>query len=437
MTAPPSRLEYHPMSNAYDAIPPRTRGAWVIHHGRKARAALKGGATFPALETAGQAASLLSSLAATDEITMSKKRVNALSQAAGFNPILELPRILEILQTKRLIDKASDGSIAVVGLTTSATAGHASEIFEELDPSNDERATIVAAETTTDAPLVFDRVAEFIGDEFKLSRADRGDLLQAATSIGFVDAEGEGEDRLVFNGNVFRRGTSLKVKKILDSVKPMEMAKVSELEAKLAAKGCVTLESVIKVLGRDLFDKLRAAGMYDLEFVHNPAGEFGFVTRPSAFHKYNDPMVDDVFDLAKALVAALFYGMNQSAASRGKITMITALLRNLIAGYPVGPATAIGQDYKVLEEAGVLQTWSDRWGYSMKLLKKDVGEMALTVLTKGDVSSDNASTQPLVGSMQGFVGPETSRWSFRGKQTVESKKATRNILESLRTGERF
>ncbi|MCY7280039.1 MAG: hypothetical protein LH610_03935 [Sphingomonas bacterium] len=425
------------MSNAYNAIPTRTRGAWVIHHGRKARAAIKGGSTFPALETAGQAASLLSSLAATDEITMSKKRVDALSQAAGFNPMLELPRILEILQTKRLIDKAKDGSIVVVGLTTSATAGHASEIFEELDPSNDERASIVAAEATTDSPIAFDTVAEFLGDEFKLSRADRSDLLQSATSIGFVDSEGAGADRLVFNGNVFRRGTSLKVKRILDSVKPAEAQKVSELETELAAKGCVTLQRVLEILGAELFDKLRAAGMYDLEFVQNPNGEFGFVTRPSAFHKFNDPMVDDVFDLAKALVAALFYGMNQSASSRGKITMISALLRNLIAGQSVGPATAIGQDYKVLEEAGVLQTWPDKYGYSMKLLKKDVGEMALTVLTKGDVSSDNASTQPLVGSMQGFVGPETSRWNFRGKQTVESKKATRNVLESLRTGVRF
>ncbi|MDP9423562.1 MAG: hypothetical protein M3Q19_12165 [Pseudomonadota bacterium] len=342
-----------------------------------------------------------------------------------------------ILQEKRLIDRANDGSIAVVGLTTSATAGHAAEIFEELEPTKEEKATIVAAEHTTDAPLPFDEVAEFLGDEFKLTREDRVDLLQSSSAIGFVDVEGQGVDRLVFNGNVFRRGTTLKVKRILDSLTPTEMAKVNDVEAKLGAKGCLSLDTVVRMLGRQLFDKLHAASMYDLEFVHNPAGEFGFVTRPSAFHKYNDPMVDDVFDLAKALVAALFYGMNQSTAGRGKITMLSALLRKMIAGEAVGPATAIGQDYRVLEEAGVLQIWPDRWGYSMKLLKKDVGEMALKVLTTGDVSSDNVATQPMVGSMQGFTAPEASRWAFRGKQTFESKKATRNILESLRTGERL
>ncbi len=73
----------------------------------------------------------------------------------------------------------------------------------------------------------------------------------------------------------------------------------------------------------------------------------------------------------------------------------------------------------------------------MKLLKKDVGEMALKVLTTGDAASENAGLQPLIGSMEGYTAPEASRWAFRAKQTVQSKKATRNILESLRTGERL
>lgn len=242
--------------SAFDDIPARVRGAWIIHHGRKARNALKGGAAFPALETAGQAATLLSSFAATDEITLPRRRVEALARAAGFNPKLELPGVLDILTNKRLIDRASDGSIAVVGLTTSATAGHAAEIFEELEPSGEERATVVAAERTTDAPLPFNQVAEFLGDEFKLDRDDRADLLQTASTIGFVDTEGDGVDRLVFNGNVFRRGTTVKVKRILDSLTPAESAKVGDIEQRLASKGCLSLEAVIRILGKELFDKL-------------------------------------------------------------------------------------------------------------------------------------------------------------------------------------
>ncbi len=366
---------------------------------------------------------------------MPKSRVEALAKAAGFNPKLELPRVLEILSQKRLIDLTPAGSVAVVGLTTSATAGHAANIFEELEPTQDERATIVAAERTTETPIPFATASEYLGDEFNLSKRDASELLEVSSQIGFVDTEGAGADRLVFNGNVFRRGTTLKVKRIIDSLSGVDMQKVNELEARLNAKGCLSLDSVTRALGRELFDKLRAAGMYDVHFVHNPMGEFGFVTRPTAFHKFNDPMVDDAFDLAKALVAALSYGMSQSAASRGKITMISALLGKLVAGFEVGPATAIGEDYKILEQAGVIKVRPAGYGFKMKLLKKDVGEMALKVLTTGEASADAVASHPLPGSMLGFTGPEKARWDFRGKQTVQSKKETRNILQSLRTGD--
>ena len=56
-------------------------------------------------------------------------------------------------------------------------------------------------------------------------------------------------------------------------------------------------------------------------------------------------VLDDAFDLAKALVSALFYGMTQSRAGRGRIEVIGLLLRKLIGGGHVGPATAIGEDY--------------------------------------------------------------------------------------------
>jgi len=337
------------MSKAYDAVEKKDEGR--VDHSPRAEGpwCLAGRSRVSGAGTAGRATALLSSLAASDDTTLPKSRVEALAKAAGFNPKLELPQILEILKERRLIDVAANGAVAVIGLTSSATAGYATEIFEELEPTKEEKATIVAAELTTEAPQPFDRVAKYVGDEFGIGKADTSDLLEVSQQIGFVDAEGAGADRLVFNGNIFKRGTTAKVKRILDSLSSADTTRVAQLESRLGTKGCLNLVESKKILGDQLFEKLHAAGMYDVNFVHNPAGEFGFVTRPAAFHKFNDPMVDDVFDLAKALVAALFYGMSQSSASRGKITMLSALLRNLIAGYEVGPATAIGEDYKVLE----------------------------------------------------------------------------------------
>ena len=68
----------------------------------------------------------------------------------------------------------------------------------------------------------------------------------------------------------------------------------------------------------------------------------------------------------------------------------------------------------------------------MKLLKRDIGEMALAVLTTGETSSANVSGL-LPGSMEGYTGPERSRSDFRRKQTSVSKRGTLDILDVLRT----
>src|SRR4051812_16794079 len=67
------------------------------------------------------------------------------------------------------------------------------------------------------------------------------------------------------------------------------------------------------VLGETLFSKTRAAALYDMNIASNEAGDHVFITAPGAFHKFSNPLTEDAFDHAKAPVAALSYGMSQSA----------------------------------------------------------------------------------------------------------------------------
>lgn len=428
-------------SEFYANISAKHKGAWVVHHGQKTSATMAGAAEFPALDTAGKAASLLSQLAASDEeATVSKKRVEALSKAAGLNPKLETPALLGILARQRLVDVSSDGEVAVLGLTSSVTVQHAAAIFEDQEPTGEERATIALAELTSDAPVSAQRTKEFISDEFQLTSQRAEEVLNRSETMGFVDAEGATDTKLLFNGNLFRRDNIAKTKKVLDSLKSHEVALISELDERLAKQGCLPLAEVERHLSPDLLAKLRAAGMYDVNFVSNTAGETGFVTRPAAFHKFNDPVTDDAFDLAKALVAALSYGMSQSSSGRGKIDMIGALLRKLNSGYEVGPATAIGEDYRVLESKGVLKVTKANkgYGYNMRLLKRDVGQMAYNVLITGETSSGASLERPLPGNISAYSGPEASRWRFRQKeQKPASKRQTQDVLEALRTTGNF
>ena len=427
------------MSSRYDAIPKKEKGAWVIHHSQKTVSTQKASAEFPALDAAGKASSLLSQFASSLQTTIPKQTVDAFAQAAGLNPKTELSSLLEILKRRRVIDTSQSGDVSVLGLTTSVTVQHAGDIFEELEPTLEERATIVLADLTSTSPVRQKESLELISDEFSLTKGLTLELLDRSEMIGFVDGEVDGAEKVYFNGNLFRRDSIAKVNRIVSSLSAADGKKISELDELLSKHGCLSISEVERILGVPLFEKLHAAGMYDVNHVMNSSGEHGFVTKPAAFHKFNDPMVDDAFDLAKALVAALSYGMTLRSQGTGRIGSISALLSKLIGGHEIGPATAIGEDYRFLEMKGVIQTRPDpRYGHMMKLRKRDIGQMALAVLTTGEAASLNALDRPFEGSMSGYVGPEQTRSDFRRKrQAPESKKMTRDVLAALRTGGTF
>jgi hypothetical protein len=396
------------MSSRYDSIPKKDKGAWVVHHSQKTASTQNASAEFPAIDAAGKASSLLSRFAASEQLLIPKKRVDAFAQAAGLNPKTELTSLLDMLKRRRVIDTSENGDVVALGLTTGATVQHACDIFEEQDPTAEERAAIVLADAASASPVMRKESIELISDEFSLSSQRVGEFLDRSELVGFVDAEAIDGSRVYFNGNLFRRDNLTKVSRVLGSLSPADHLKLADLDAVLQKKGCVALLEVEKILGTALFDKLRAAGMYDVNHVMNASGEHGFVTRPAAFHKFNDPIVDDAFDLAKALVAALTYGMTLRSRGTGRIGSVAVLLRSLISGREIGPATAIGEDYRVLEMKGVIQTRpGPRYGYLMKLLKKDIGEMALRVLTTGEAASSAALDRPFEGNMSGYAGART------------------------------
>jgi len=112
---------------------------------------------------------------------------------------------------------------------------------------------------------------------------------------------------------------------------------------------------------------------------------------------------------------------------------IEKLIKALIAGRWVGPVEAIGQDYRALEMKGVVEVRPNpRRGFDMKLLKKDVGQIALEVIKAGDASEVILNLPG--ATVTGYVGPEANREGNRRKQQVAGKRQTRDIVMALRTG---
>jgi hypothetical protein len=414
----------------------KTKGSWLIHHTNK----LQGVTNQTGYEKtflAGKAGILLSAISSNNQVTINNDRLTVLAKAANINTTFELPKLIEVLQKQQLIDTAG-GGIAVLGVTTAKTLQHTSDIFDALTPGSTEVATIALAELASVEPVLADHVAVELADSFQLGKAEIGQLMSDSEQIGFVDAEklSPGET-LLFNGNLFRRETTRKIKAVLDSLTSAEQSKLNELTETLKKQACVDTDFASKLLGEPLFKKVTAIGLFDISVVSNSTEDVGFLTLPSAFSKYSNSMVDDAFDLAKAFVSSVTYGMTKSAYARGQIHMVDALLSALVRGESVGPVNAIAQDYKVLELKGVVEvktgTKKGRTGPMLRLLKTEVGELALQAIRQGDVSEHSLSSLP-TAAVTTFSGPEHNREKVRRAQTKMSPKATNDMLSILRTG---
>lgn len=414
----------------------KTQGSWLIHHTNK----LQGVTNQNGYENtflAGKAGILLSAISSDNELTINNDRLNVLAKAASINTTFELPKLVDVLQQHKLVDK-SKGGVAVLGVTTGTTLERTADIFEALSPNATEAAALVFAERASSSPVLAKDVQADIADHFKLSNSNVTQLFFEAEKIGFVDAEKlGGQETLYFNGNLFRRDTTRKIKAVLDSLSIADQAKLNELTDTLRRSACVSVDQAKIVLGEALFQKITAIGLFDVNVVSNSVEDVAFMTLPSAFCKFSNSMVEDAFDLAKAFVSSITYGMTKSAYERGQIQMVGALLSALVRGESVGPVRAIAEDYKILELKGVVEvkkgSKNGRSGPMLTLLKKEVGELALQAIRQGDVSEHSLNALPSA-AVTLYSGPEANREKIRRNQAANSPTATNDMVSILRTG---
>lgn len=389
---------------------------------------------FDSISFAGKCGTLLSAISAENQAQITQVRLEALAKANHISPKTEIPGILGELERQKLISRGA-GGLEVLGITGNTVLEYTATVFEESNRENYEDAVIELSEIASEVPLTDKHAAKIISDKFQLVSTNAENTIQLANTIGFFDLESiSNSEKLLFNGNLFRRDEAKKVNAILNSLKTSESALLVELNQKLQAAGCLPMQSVITILGQDLFEKLHSIGMFDVSIVGNDSGKNYFVTRPAAFSKFTNSIADDALDLAKALVASLTYGMTISSYYRGRIQIVSALMKKLISGGEVGPATAIGNDYQALELKGVVRVMPAYGGmFTMKLLKPEVGRLALAVIQDGDITSESVPQLPGARVTE-YVSPEKTREIQRKDSSPAVKLGTRNLLNEIRTG---
>ncbi len=412
----------------------RTEGAWIIHHTKKLQDVTRA-SDFEDIELAGKCGLLLSSLAASDEqSTLNTEKVNAISESLNINKKLELPVIKNTLKEAQLIDVSKSGDVSVLGITTSSVLTHTSELFNESS-DNFQKAALEITNYSSDKPINESLLQEYIGDTYKLDSKTNLKLFQQAEEIGLIDYELLDNEKTYFNGNLFKKDSLNKTVKVLSSLSSEDSRKVTDLDSIITKEGCVSIEIALAVLGQNLLSKLQSIAMYDFNEVSNDTHSKVFLTKPSSFAKFGNPFEDDALDMAKAFISSLIYGMKISSSNRGKIqdySMLVNTLNKLLRGERVGPCTAIGKDYQVLELNRVIKLeHSHGTRYYMKLLKYDIARLALDVIEKGDLAEQSTLEINLnSSSVSNYTGPEKNRTKLRRKRTTSN---SLNVGELLRT----
>lgn len=419
---------------------PRTVGAWVVSHTAKLKTVHVPG-QFDTLSWAGQFGILLSVLSASEVQTLPVAKLQALAKANGINQHSDLPGLLQTMIARHLIAPGDNEDVHILGLTHGSVLEKTAQFFEELGPDPEERAAIAVAEAVSEAPIRTAALSELVSDEFKLTNAQTSDFLTRAEQIGFVDAEDldrTNRDKLYFNGNIFRVNDAQKTMRVLQSLTGPEQSKVREFDEIVATRGFATVDEGRAVLSEKLFEKLQAIALFDVNRVANDHEEVLYVTRPAAFAKYGNPWEEDTLDYAKALVSSLAYGMTRRERGAARIEVLERLLRKLIDGAWLSANSAAGVDYRYLELKNVVQTkphpeWS---GYhELRLLKREVGIVALEVLTQGRGSSEGVLEKLPESPVTSYLGPEANRVKVRKKTSVEvSDRKLADMLTSIRTG---
>lgn len=420
----------------------KTKGAWLLAQSKSLDGyAGPGAARLENVSYSGKIGRLYNLLRRySDEastFTISKQTVEKACQLNGVDkPARQMG--LQVLKDAGRIDVAADGSVAVLGATTQAVLEATAEIFDDQNPSSDEQAIIDLSERVSGKPVKRAEAEEYISDTHKLKKADAASLVDLSKSTALIDEEGERGHGILFNSHTFRDGKyAQKAHRVLEQLKADERARLSEVQDKLSRRGALYDAEVEKVLGSDLYKRLVSVGLFDRMEVSNSTESVGYIASPNDFQKYGRPFEEDPIDDAKALIASLTYGQTRSSYTRGQITMPEALIRALVRGDELaaraGGVRAIGEDYRELEARQVVEVTEKSSGrYTMRLLKKDVGDLALTIVRGGAASQEAVLMD---GSpARAFKGPHAARNEVRAKNDVTDKRFVHDALDRLRSG---
>lgn len=372
---------------------------------------------FDALNNSGKAGRLLGLIRGNTRIENMKK----LEKLAGTMGIGKrelkntiLPE-LEIVTEKKL-ELRRDSLNEIIGieeyfLENEEVLSAAGDYFEYMEPEDTERITVQTLASTKRLPTSSSELYSELNDGYNEENIEKALAYQ--------------EQFMLLKKNVIKEETIYsneyiwagKQDKIIYPLQQLDIVSKEELEAfiEMPQKTQGTSEKQID-LNSQLIILAKKTGIIDpvtIKTKRNFEQNFLFTSNFLGA----ESLVDDILDDLKLLISAIRFGTKFTPYSR--LSNPILFLEKLVSGARVGPHSANGTDYVLLESRGIVKiTPSHQSGrFYMELIKKDVGEMALRILRASNFDIESSIVT------HDFSSDEENSVQFESPEYVRMKMA--------------
>lgn len=394
---------------------------------------------FGATYLAGRAGFLLSSLRNQRRLAWRKFKAHA-ATAHIDGPTLQ-NQVVPWLQKSGFIDVASGDNPTVVCnvLDHDAILRATSRFFQTLDPTPEEVAILALLDCGIRAPTLRSKALDEVDADSEDVLLRALDLARRYNILRVLEGPGVSQpvvySPLVWGDHIGKAGKALAnmpavqreaVLHLIDRVRKYQG--LPEASARAEAEALGFAGAVDLAVGVGLLDRTEITTK---DGVRNP-----FLTTP---HLYGEIAVEhgrDVCDRVRLFLDSIRHGQHYGRWHTGKIDNPVRLLTRLLTSGEIGPCTAIGSDYILVERAGVVnvQESDHKPGqFVMRLVQEDTVALIRDILDH----EERPANMGLVGGGSAGLGQDRFLSAEHGRAQVGElpgpmAEAATDLLRSLR-----
>lgn len=345
---------------------------------------------FDNLNLSGKAGRLLGAIRGTSSIDNMKK-MEKMAQAVGIQK-----KELHMIILPEL-EKGSDGVIELNKTITGDIIGLneyifeqktvleiSGQLFENNNPSDLERITIETMDETKRAPLLESELFHHLAKQgFQEQNITLSTHLQSSFSL--IQRLTNLSKEAIFSNEYVWGPNHHKIAHAFTSLQLDDKQSLKEVIDAVQNKQGIPLEHLPKIDPQLLFLGKKVGMINPTTIVSSRqiSKEFGF----SANILESSPYVDDILDDVKLLLASIRFGEHYTPFTT--INSPTKFLEYLISNKKIGPHSANGTDYNLLERRGIVKVtqsphYADR--FYLELIREDVAKQALNILQNENFS---------------------------------------------------